>query len=281
MSTQPLSHLQWRAPEFLLAFHSLSTRQLALDYFALSPFFDKASNNNQLRMQMAFSRGGMDGVDEERELARFVGVEYVVAEADPPNWFVIHKRMRTSPTSTSVLSVYHILNANVYQAPSLYNVLNERIMTSLHALSSSFSDLVDLKPSWTPDKLYSWELKPVTDGDSTVRQAIELDKEGGRDIVDGEPRANGTSSEEPAVDQADGEGPEQAQAVAGPVDKKLKLEDGASQVRPGEAFNPLLFRALQGVSVQIERERLAGEEAEASEKDKQNGAGGRPGRVGR
>lgn len=71
MAHQPalnLSHLQWRAPEFLLAFGSLSTPQLAMEYFSLSPFFDKSSNNAQLRMQMMFSRGGMDGVDEEAEL---------------------------------------------------------------------------------------------------------------------------------------------------------------------------------------------------------------------
>lgn len=71
MAQQPalnLSHLQWRAPEFLLAFGSLSTPQLAMEYFSLSPFFDKASNNAQLRMQMMFSRGGMEGVDEEAEL---------------------------------------------------------------------------------------------------------------------------------------------------------------------------------------------------------------------
>jgi len=66
-----LSHLQWRAPEYLLSLPTpqLSTRQQALDYFSLSPFFDKHSNNNQLRMQIMFSRGGgMDGLNEEEEL---------------------------------------------------------------------------------------------------------------------------------------------------------------------------------------------------------------------
>lgn len=66
-----LHHLQCRAPEFLLACPQgrLASAALALDYFCLSPFFDKASSNAQLRMQMAFSRGGMDGVDEHAELA--------------------------------------------------------------------------------------------------------------------------------------------------------------------------------------------------------------------
>lgn len=39
-----------------------------MDYFVLSPFYDRTSNNAALRMQMMFSRGGMEGVDEEAEL---------------------------------------------------------------------------------------------------------------------------------------------------------------------------------------------------------------------
>ncbi|KAL7337102.1 hypothetical protein BJY59DRAFT_705010 [Rhodotorula toruloides] len=39
-----------------------------MEYFSLSPFFDKASNNARLRMQMRFSRGEMKGVHEEAEL---------------------------------------------------------------------------------------------------------------------------------------------------------------------------------------------------------------------
>jgi hypothetical protein len=73
MSTPPvsappsLSHLQWRATEWLLAFGPLRP-EIVMDYFVLSPFFDRTSNNATLRMQMQFSRGGMEGVDEEGEL---------------------------------------------------------------------------------------------------------------------------------------------------------------------------------------------------------------------
>jgi mediator of RNA polymerase II transcription subunit 6 len=151
-----LSHLQWRAPEFLLAVGGqLANPQLAMEYFSLSPFFDKASNNAQLRMQMMFSRGGMEGVDEEAELRcvfrrcyrlqqtradelgnrplpcrRFTGIEYVVAHASPPDLFILHKRNRSSPHEATVLGAFYILNGNVYQAPSLFEVLNERIVRS-------------------------------------------------------------------------------------------------------------------------------------------------------
>lgn len=66
-ATASLSHLQWRATEWILAFGPLN-RQIVLDYFVLSPFFDRTSTNAALRMQMQFSRGGMEGVDEEGEL---------------------------------------------------------------------------------------------------------------------------------------------------------------------------------------------------------------------
>lgn len=62
-----LSHLQWRATEWLLAFGPLSPA-IVMDYFVMSPFFDRTSNNAVLRMQMQYSRGGMEGVDEEAEL---------------------------------------------------------------------------------------------------------------------------------------------------------------------------------------------------------------------
>jgi hypothetical protein len=86
---------------------------------------------------------------------RFVGVEYVVVESQAPALFVIHKRDRTSPTEgTSTLeaviwmaehtadvcvcvlpaktiAVYYVLNDNVYQAPTLYSVINERVVRSV------------------------------------------------------------------------------------------------------------------------------------------------------
>jgi mediator of RNA polymerase II transcription subunit 6 len=69
-TVQDLSHLQWRAPEYLLSLPSgqLSSSEFAMDYFTMSPFFDKHSNNNQLRMQLMFSRGGIQGVNEQEEL---------------------------------------------------------------------------------------------------------------------------------------------------------------------------------------------------------------------
>ncbi|KAJ8291237.1 Mediator of RNA polymerase II transcription subunit 6 [Rhodotorula toruloides] len=245
MTQQPalnLSHLQWRAPEFLLAFGSLSTPQLAMEYFSLSPFFDKTSNNAQLRMQMMFSRGGMEGVDEEAELRRFVGLEFVIAHSTPPDLFIIHKRNRTSPTESTVLGAFYILNGNVYQAPTLFEVLNERILTSLHALSTSLNSLTSLKPHWTPSKLYKWDIKPPPQVSTALAVA-----------ANGEPAAEDTAMRE--NDAADG-----VEQEKGAVEEPDREED-AEKERPEEAFNPLLFRALQDVARTMEQSQMAGVDA--------------------
>ncbi|KWU42635.1 MED6-domain-containing protein, partial [Rhodotorula sp. JG-1b] len=203
-----LQHVQWRAPEFLLALPQgqLSSRQLALDYFALSPFFDKQSSNAQLRMQMLFSRAPADSWDEEGQLARFTGIEYAVArlESDPPDLWIVHKRRRSSPSETRVLAAYHILNGNVYLAPTVYHILSERLLTATHALATAFTALTDLKPRWTPQRQYAWDIKPPPAGVG------------------------------PQPDAQDPPGPEE------------------EQERPGETFNPLLFRALQTIATKTE-----------------------------
>jgi hypothetical protein len=56
------SHIQWRATEWILAFGPLNP-SIVMDYFVLSPFYDRASTNAQWRMQMMFSGGGV-GIEE-------------------------------------------------------------------------------------------------------------------------------------------------------------------------------------------------------------------------
>ncbi|KDE04571.1 hypothetical protein MVLG_05039 [Microbotryum lychnidis-dioicae p1A1 Lamole] len=160
----PLSHLQWRAPEWITAFGPL-TKSILMDYFVLSPFFDHGSNNATLRMQIMFSRQGgggaaagnaagglMDGLDEEGELKRFKGIEYVVVHDDAPGLFIIHKRDRQSPTQAHTIAAYHILNDSIYEAPSLYQVVNERLLASLHALSTSLNALKANQPNWSTER---------------------------------------------------------------------------------------------------------------------------------
>ncbi|GAA5909580.1 hypothetical protein JCM8208_007188 [Rhodotorula glutinis] len=243
-----LGHLQWRSPEYLLTTGgTLQTADQALDYFSYSPFFDKRSNNATLRMQMMFANGGMHGVDEERELRRLTGLEFAVSPLSRPqdDLFIIVKRQRSSPDDATVLGAFYILNGNVYQAPSLFEVVNERVLTSIHALSTSFSALTALKPAWTPQRGGAWEIKPppaaVTSLADASAAATNVAPVSPVDGVDAQPLVEGELG---AVAET---------KVNGVVPPK---EVTADVERPGDAFNPLLFRALQATAARTAIEAM-------------------------
>lgn len=129
MSTQPapeptpnLLHVQFKNPEYLSYLsHLQSTGQFTdpsssstskpdpshpltesnvMSYFATSPFFDRRSNNEQIRMQNIANglAGIMSARQEEQELKRFTGLEFVLVHARAPLCFVVQKRWRSSPT---------------------------------------------------------------------------------------------------------------------------------------------------------------------------------------
>ncbi|CAO1626654.1 unnamed protein product [Parajaminaea phylloscopi] len=143
----------WRDPEYL-AYVPL-TSSTVLDYFARSIFFDPESTNEVLRMQnIGNPQGQVPGMgktakQQEEELRRFKGIEFVVVhahakEARPgagaeDTLYVIQKRRRDSPTKTQVLETYYVLNGNVHMAPDLETVLSNRMTTALHSLRDSLS----------------------------------------------------------------------------------------------------------------------------------------------
>ena len=121
-----LLHVQFKNPEFLAYLsHLQATGQVTVTandgskpdpnhplnehnvmaYFATSPFFDRRSNNEQIRMQNIANglqnlTGGMGARQEEEELKRFTGLEFVLVHARAPLCFVVQKRWRTSPTES-------------------------------------------------------------------------------------------------------------------------------------------------------------------------------------
>ncbi|GAA5882290.1 hypothetical protein JCM3774_003359 [Rhodotorula dairenensis] len=268
MAGVQLEHVQWRAPEFLLALPNgqLADRAFALEYFSHSPFFDKQSSNAQLAMQVMFSRGSaLHGVDLEPDLVRFTGVEFVVADAlsSPPDLYVILKRNRSSPTHTTVLKAYHILNGNVYQAPTLFNVLNERLLTSTHALSTAFRALTDLKPAWTRERQYAWDIKPPTAA-SAAAAAVALDAKAP------------PPPQQPLPLDDDNDAGSGGDAQLGndqPGASAAKEEEEEGRERPGDEFNPLLFRALQSVAARTEAEAIVAYQREQARNAARNDVG--------
>ncbi|GAA5939298.1 hypothetical protein JCM3775_007181 [Rhodotorula graminis] len=244
-----LGHLQWRSPEYLLTTGgALQTAEQALDYFSYSPFFDKRSNNATLRMQMMFANGGMHGVDEERELRRLTGLEFAVSPLSRPqdDLFIIVKRQRSSPDDATVLGAFYILNGNVYQAPSLFEVVNERVLTSIHALSTSFSALTALKPAWTPQRGGAWEIKPPPAAVASLADASAAATTTDEPV----PPVEGAEAQSLVEGELDAAAEDKVNGVVAPKAATADVE------RPGDAFNPLLFRALQATAARTTMEAM-------------------------
>ncbi|SCV69264.1 BQ2448_2284 [Microbotryum intermedium] len=264
-SLPPLSHLQWRAPEWISAFGPL-TKSILMDYFVLSPFFDPSSNNATLRMQIMFSRQGnathagrglMDGLDEERELKRFKGIEYVVVHDDAPGLFIIHKRDRQSPTQAHTTAAYHVLNDSIYQAPSLYQVVNERLLASLHALSTSLGALKANQPNWSTERgAGQWKIRqraaapPDSSTPTNVDGLLRLGASQKRSREDEAHEQGRVQDEHEKLERHPSpttKGIETPEAVGADV----LLQDPDLYQRPPETFNPLLFNALDRVAREL------------------------------
>ncbi|KAJ2781822.1 Mediator of RNA polymerase II transcription subunit 6 [Coemansia javaensis] len=155
MATE-LTGIEWRSDQWLFQFGGLRPENV-LEYFSQSPFWDSSSNNAVLKMQTQHSSGLQPAA---HDLTRMVGVEFAVTHADPPALFVITKSRRSSPTRTTPLAVYYILDGNAYEAPSLYSVVSSRILTSVKRVEAAF-DVARAHAVFHPATGYSWQETPA------------------------------------------------------------------------------------------------------------------------
>lgn len=108
-------------------------RALVFDYFALSPFYDRTCNNEQLRMRSIHPL-------DTSQLSKMTGVEYMLHEVQEPNLFIFRKQKRDGPEKAIPISAYYILDGSIYQAPNLHNVIGSRVVRALYHISKAFSE---------------------------------------------------------------------------------------------------------------------------------------------
>jgi hypothetical protein len=104
--------------------------ETALDYFSLSQFYDRACNNELVKMQRL----------DPALMSTMEGIEYSLVSPSSPNLFRITKakRLISPQPSVTLLAVYYIINGVVYQAPSAHAVLSSRVLQSLHYMRNAF-----------------------------------------------------------------------------------------------------------------------------------------------
>ena len=107
---EALDELEWRSPEWINIYGLRSDN--ILEYFSLSPFWDRQCNNQVLKMQRQFQandRGsGENGLPPmmiipsfDAELRRLRGIEYVVHMIKEPDLWVIRKQRRVGDGSSA------------------------------------------------------------------------------------------------------------------------------------------------------------------------------------
>ncbi|KAF7310608.1 MED6-domain-containing protein [Mycena chlorophos] len=165
--TDDFSHRFFIWHEWLQAYGPL-TAENVFDYFSTSMFYDKQSNNQVLRMQTMHT--GAELANEAEELKRFTGVEFAVVHAEPPSFFVIHKRERLSPEEVRPLAAYFVMNNRIYQSPDVYTVLSNRLLTSLTSLQTSLDILRSRRPDYLPRTGFVWPIVESTNPDDPKKK---------------------------------------------------------------------------------------------------------------
>ena len=116
-----------------LAEHSPLKLSTAENYFYLSTFYKKPALNEKIR------RGEFDWNTVERN---FRGVEYRVTKVPGRDLFIVKKQYRKSRTEVTILAVYYILHGEIYQSPSIFDVVSARLLNCNSLITQAFDSFV-------------------------------------------------------------------------------------------------------------------------------------------
>ncbi|ODQ67307.1 MED6-domain-containing protein [Nadsonia fulvescens var. elongata DSM 6958] len=167
-SLTPLDELQWRSPEWIQAF-GLRTDNV-LEYFAQSPFFDRSSNNQVLKMQSQFNENLHTRTDLHKELQNMKGIEFVISFSREPELWIVRKQNRLSPQEVRPISTYFVVNENIYMAPSVLSVIQSRLLSTVLSMRQALDQAFSL-PNYSPSQGYTYFNQELDVNDSTVTTA--------------------------------------------------------------------------------------------------------------
>ncbi|KAG4303051.1 hypothetical protein PCK1_000717 [Pneumocystis canis] len=156
-----------QAAVFACAYGGLRTDNV-LDYFSQSPFYDRHSNNQLLKMQTQFSMLG----DLQGHLKKMRGIEFIIAVDQHPDAWVIYKQNRTSENDVSVLAVYFVANESIYMAPSIYSVITSRMLNIILFLRQAHSSVYGLH-QFSPVTGHSYAMAETSLGSKEATSTVQ------------------------------------------------------------------------------------------------------------
>ncbi|CCE79483.1 Piso0_001548 [Millerozyma farinosa CBS 7064] len=177
MSKDPLDEIQWKSPEWIQQF-GLHTANV-LDYFSESPFYDRTSNNQVLRMQFQFQNMPPNihpATYLQSKLTEMTGIEFVIVYSREPDFWIIRKQDRSGPHSTTTLQDYYIIGANVYQAPKIHDIISSRLLATVNSLRNSMDLITSMSKFDVQDggHLYSNTAEKDASSSAAVSTGVSL-----------------------------------------------------------------------------------------------------------
>jgi hypothetical protein len=140
IDTPNIADRPWQNPHvYGIVYHyNLDTPEKALRYFESTPLNDPQSQNFYLGIQTSDRDPATYTFSAYlNDLDNTIGYRYIVDERSSrfPLW-VIHKELKlTSTESWSVIGVYTILNGIIWQAPTIHDLVQTRLVRP-HRISS-------------------------------------------------------------------------------------------------------------------------------------------------
>ncbi|KAI5210717.1 MED6-domain-containing protein [Aureobasidium subglaciale] len=238
----PLDEVQFKRPEVIQYWGGIHADSI-LPILRESPFFDHTSKNgllwkqaeaNQAMWELCRSRQAL-----ETRLKQMNGVEYLIVGEPQANtdaalgpdtgiWVIRKQDRRKRPPQAdeiTVLGTYYLVGENMYQAPSVYDIVGNHLLSAMNSLTK-FTQTAAPLPLYTPATGYTY-FPPSTTKTLAASQALSASREASTAPTPAE------LSSAAALDTA-------TQSVAEPQSKTTKDTDPRAQMALFESFNMML-----------------------------------------
>ncbi|KAH0350989.1 MED6-domain-containing protein, partial [Aureobasidium melanogenum] len=183
----PLDEVQFRRPDVIAYWEGIHENSIH-PILRETPFFDPTTKNGLLWKQAEIHPPIWDMCRNrqafETRLKQMNGVEYLIVGEPQPNpdpslgpdtgiW-VIRKQDRrkrpTQPDEITVLATYYLVGENMYQAPSVYDIVGNHLLSAMTSLTK-FTQTAAPLPLYTPATGYTY-FPPATAKSLVASQAL-------------------------------------------------------------------------------------------------------------
>jgi len=144
--------------------HSQLTQENIIGYFSLSPFYDKSSLNEILKMQSQFAN-----IEVTHKLTSLQGFYYIL-EHSSADLFIIARKLN-SGQKTTIQRMYYCIHGYIYCAPTVKAISDSRSVDSLLYLNEALDKYEEMK---TFDWLKGFQFKAEERDDTAQADDIKL-----------------------------------------------------------------------------------------------------------